>query len=173
MTKIARRRLLRVPTKKTVIQVAGNPQYAKKPSPSQVILNPATGLPSFGTFPAINVQGAVFAGGPIYLRYGKHIGTGRGWGFEHIWQARFPQCADQAAATPHVVGLVSSILIPGAAIHHEFIGMGTAAQRTSVFRSNAGVLIVEERFDGSNAVFYSIVTGIQTQKVFGQRIGTI
>lgn len=162
-----------MPKKKTVIQIAGNPQYAKKTSPSQLILNPATGLASFGTFPPINAHGAVFTGGPIYLRYGKHIGTGKGWGFEHIWQARFPSCVDQASATPQVVGLVSSILVPGAAIHHEFVGMGTADRRTSVFRSSAGVLIVEERLDGNNTIFYSIVTGIQTQKVYGQRIGTI
>lgn len=159
--------------KKIVIQIAGNPQYAKKPSPAQLILNPATGLASFGTFPPINEHGAVFTGGPIYLRYGKHIGVNRGWGLEHIWQSRFPSCADLATATPLVVGLVGSILIPGAAIHHEFIGMGTGDRRTSIFRSNAGVLIVEERLDGNNAIFYSIVTGIRTQKVHGHLIGNI
>ncbi len=163
----------RVPKKKYVIQVAGNSQYAKKPSPSLPIVNPVNGLASFGTFPPINSGGAVFVGGPIYLRYGRHVGVGHGWGFEHIWQARFPSCVDQPSATAHVAGLVNSILVPGASIHYEFVGMGSADRRSSVFRSRAGVLIVEERKDGNNNVFYSIVTAIQTQKVNGPKIGAI
>ena len=161
-----------MPKKKVVIQIAGNPQYAKKTSPAEIILNPATGLPSFGTFPAINLPNAVFIGGPIYLRYGKHDGANRGWGFEHIWQARFSHLPDKITARLDVINLVSSVLVPGAAIYYEFNTIGSAHRRASVFRSSNGVLIVEERPDGANTVFYSVVTAIPSQKVYGQRIGT-
>lgn len=161
-----------MPKKKYVIQVAGNPQYAKKPSPATPINNPSTGLALFGTFPAIDSNGTSFVGGPIYLRYGKHEGVGKGFGFEHIWQARFPNCVDQMTAAPFVTALINSILVSGASIHYEY-GLGTQGRRSSVFRSSAGVLVVEERFDGNNNTFYSIVTAIQTQKVNGAQIGAI
>lgn len=158
--------------KTVVIQIAGNPQYARKPSPSRIIVNPATALPTFGTFPPINTQDADFGGGPIYLRYGKHIGPSQGWGFEHIWQARFPECLDQSSATPKVVALISSIIVPGAAIHYEF-GIGSANRRASVFRSGRGVVVVEERKDGSNKLFYGIVTVFSALKTNGSKIGAI
>ena len=147
-------------------------KVANKPSKSSLIINPATGLSSFGTFPAINSQGAIFLGGPIFLRYGEHYGMGRGWGFEHIWQARFPSAIDQAAAEPLVLGLVCGILVPGASIHYEF-GLGSAANRSTVFRSSAGVVVVEERLDGRNDAFYSIVTAFGSRKANGPVIGAI
>lgn len=147
-------------------------KVANKPSKSSPVINPTTGLPSFGTFPAINSQGAVFAGGPIYLRYGEHYGTSRGWGFEHIWQARFPTAIDIAAATPLVTGLIGRIIVSGASIHYEF-GLGSASRRSTVFRSSAGVVIVEERLDGLNNAFYSIVTAFGATKAYGPVIGAI
>lgn len=159
-------------TKKKVIQVAGNPLYAKPPTQSTPILNPATGLPQFGVFPAINTRDADFGGGPIYLRYGKHYETGRGYGFEHIWRARFPSCVLRSDAEPLVTALVASILSTGATIHYEG-GLGSAERRTSIFRSRAGVLVVEERQDGSGAIFYGIVTAFKTAKVNGPVIGAI
>lgn len=158
--------------KKVVIQVAGNPQYAKKTPQSQLILNPATGLPGFGSFPAINTQRVIFSGGPIYLRYGVHSGPSRGWGFEHIWQARFPNCPDQQSAIPEVTGLINRILIPGATIHYEF-GLGSGERRSSIFKNSAGIVIVEERMDGQNKIFYGIVTAFCAHNVNGPVIGAI
>ncbi len=158
--------------RKQKIQVAGNPQYAKKPSPATTINNPATGTASFGVFPAIDLAGVEFAEGPIYLRYGTHLGNGRGWGFEHIWQARFATAVDQTAAMPLVTNLLNSILVTGAPIHYEY-GLGSAEDRSAVFRSAAGVVIVERRFDGANNTFYSIVTTYQARKVNGAIIGNL
>lgn len=142
-------------------------------SPATRIINPITGCDSFGVFPEITRPDVCFSGGPIYLRYGRHHGPQRGWGLEHIWQARFPLCEDISEAKKLVTQLVNGILVSGASIHYEFVGMGSAAQRSSVFRSHTGVVVVEERQDGQNAVFYNIVTAIATPKVNGPKIGAI
>jgi len=158
--------------KKYEIQIKGNPKYAKKPPQAEIIVNPATGLPSFGTFPAINTQGVTFDGGPIYLRYGRHEGPNKGWGFEHIWLARFPQCQDQQLATQQVTGLICSIIIPGATIHYEY-GVGSAGRRTSLFKNSQGIVVVEERLDGKGDIFYGIVTAFNAAKANGSIIGAI
>jgi hypothetical protein len=155
---------------KVVIQVAGNPQYALRPQPSIVINNPTTGAPSFGQFPAIQTVSITFSGGPIYLRYGRHYETGRGYGFEHIWKARFPQEANRTKAEVLVTQMILNILVSGATIHYEF-GLGSQERRSTVFKSHAGVVIVEERLDGKNNVFYSIVTAIDTANAKGSVVG--
>jgi hypothetical protein len=161
--------------KRILIQVAGNPLFAHlaaKPSPATPINHPRTGQPLFGTFPSISTQHVTFAGGPIYLRYGRHFGAKQGFGFEHIWQARFPACSDLKAATTLVADLITSILTKGATIHYEF-GTGSADRRSTVFKSKAGVVIVEERRDGNNDVFYSIVTAFEAPKANGPVIGSL
>jgi hypothetical protein len=161
--------------KRIIIQVAGNPrftQFTAKPSPATAINHPRTGQPLFGTFPSINTQHAVFAGGPIYLRYGRHFGPNQGFGFEHIWQARFPSCSDLKTATNLVANLILSIMTKGATIHYEF-GTGSADRRSTVFKSKAGVVIVEERLDGNNDFFYSIVTAFEAPKANGPVIGSL
>lgn len=158
--------------RKQKIQIAGNPQYAKKPSRATPINNPLTGTASFGTFPAISVQGVEFEAGPIYLRYGEHSGPNRGWGLEHIWQAHFASQATADDATPLVASLLNSVLVPGATIHYEY-GLGSAGERSTVFRGPNGVVVVERKFDGRNNVFYSIVTAFATSRVHGAIIGTL
>lgn len=152
------------------MQIASNPQYAKTPSPSTSINNPVSGQPSFGVFPAINTPQVSFVGGPIYLRYGKHWGPKSGYGLEHIWKARFPKVASQALVTPLVCGLITQILVGGATIHYEY-NLGSADRRATVFRNANGVVIVEERTDGRNQKFYSIVTAIKTSNPHGAIIG--
>lgn len=158
--------------RKRTIQIAGNPVYAKKPSRATPINNPLTGTASFGTFPAISVQGAEFEAGPIFLRYGEHVGPNRGWGLEHIWQAHFASTLTADDATPLVASLLNSVLVSGATIHYEY-GLGSAGERSTVFRSKNGVAIVERKFDGRNNVFYSIVTAFATSQVHGAIIGTL
>jgi hypothetical protein len=156
--------------RKIQIQVAGNPQYAKKPNKASVICNPVTGLPSFGDFPSIDSQGVIFKGGPIYLRYGEHRATGAGWGFEHIWKARFHAVIEVTQAQALVTNLLNRILIQGATIHYEF-GTGSAHRRSSVFRSRAGLVVVEERSDGLSGNFYSIVTAFEARQAHGPIVG--
>ena len=149
----------------------GTPVTAQQLPVNSAILNPATGTPVFGTFPAISIPRVCFAGGPIYLRFGKHFGKG-GWGLEHIWKARFGYIPDLATAQPLVTGLVCSILKPGTAIHYE-AELGARSKRCSAFSSSQGVVVVEERADGQNQAFYSIVTAFPSRNVHGFRIGSL
>jgi hypothetical protein len=158
--------------KKRVIQVAGNPLYRTNVNRNQNLINPKTGTPLFGQYPAIATTRVQFEAGPIYLRYGEHHFTGHGWGMEHIWKARFASALTAEDALPLVTGLVGKIITPGATIHYEF-GTGSAAGRCSIFRSPTGIAIVERRFDGMNQIFYSVVTAIETTKVNGPIIGSI
>lgn len=158
--------------RKQKIQVASPPGYGKKPSKATSINNPLSGTAIFGTFPAISTQGVEFEEGPIYLRYGEHFGPKRGWGLEHIWQAHFADALTAADATPMVTGLLNAILVPGATIHYEY-NLGSASERSTVFRSAAGVVIVERKFDGQNRVFYSIVTAFRTPRAHGAIIGKL
>ena len=158
--------------RKQRIQVAGNPLFAKRPSPASTINNPATGTAIFGQFPEIKDKTVEFEAGPIYLRYGAHWGDGSGYGFEHIWQARFRRALTSEEAMPLVTGLVNSILVSGANILYEY-NLGSASARSTVFRSPAGVVIVERKLDGQNNVFYSIVTAYSTSQAHGAVIGRL
>lgn len=153
-------------------EVAGKPINGNRLPRNAPIVNPVTGLPIFGVFPSIDQKEVKFEGGPIYLRYGQHFGYNRGWGFEHIWQARYPGICLFDEAMPVVTGLVTKILVGGASIHYEY-GLGSSDRRSTVFRSSAGVVIVEERVDGQNKAFYSIVTAYPSKKVNGPKIGAI
>lgn len=152
--------------------VGGRPINGNRLHKNAPIVNPLTGLPIFGMFPSIAQKDVAFEGGPIYMRYGQHHGFKRGWGFEHIWQARYPEICVFDEALPVVTGLVTKILVGGASIHYEY-GLGSADRRSTVFRSSAGVVIVEERMDGQNKAFYSIVTAYPGQKANGPKIGAI
>jgi hypothetical protein len=68
--------------------------------------------------------------------------------------------------------LLNSVLVPGATIHYEY-GLGSAGERSTVFRGSNGLVIVERKFDGRNNVFYSIVTAFATSRAHGAIIGTL
>jgi hypothetical protein len=158
--------------KKYTVQVAGNPAFAQGKKKNDAILNPHTGTPSFGTFPAICRQEVEFQAGAIYLRYGEHNGPKSGWGLEHIWKSRFPKIGVYSDAEVAVTNLVSSILVAGAKIHYEN-ELGIRGRRTSVFRGQQGVVVVEARVDGKGAAFYSIITAFRTGQVHGYVIGNL
>lgn len=148
------------------------PPAFTKPKPATPINNPVTGTPVFGVFPALSVPGVEFESGPIYLRFGVHLGRNRGWGLEHIWQGHFGSSLTFQDAEPKVTGLLNSIIVPGAAIHYEY-GLGKAENRSTVFRSSSGIVIVEKKLDGSNQVFYSVVTAFPARRANGSVIGTL
>jgi hypothetical protein len=148
------------------------PPAFSKPRPATPINNPITGTPVFGMFPELSVSGVEFAAGPIYLRFGAHFGANRGWGFEHIWQGHFASCLTFHDAEPKVTGLLNSIVVPGATIHYEY-GLGKAEKRSTVFRSAAGVVVVERMTDGGNQVFYSVVTAFPARMARGYVIGRL
>lgn len=143
--------------------------FTPKANPNATIDNPQTGRPDFGAFPSIDRQGVKFAAGPIRLRYGEHRGSGRGFGFEHIWQARFPEVLTEAEARPLVAALISRILVSGAAIQHEY---GTERHRkVTIVRTSEGIVVLQEMIDGTGECWYSIVTAIAKARGQGALIG--
>jgi hypothetical protein len=162
-------------SKKRVIQVAGNPDYAQRISPNKQIANPVTGGFDWGQFPELKSGGKTFAAGPIRLRQGEHRGPERGFGLVHIWEAR--KFKSELLNTPesaiHVIAnLVLSILQPGAEIYYEG-DIARAGDRVTVFKHRNGIVIVEEREDGKGKPVYSIVTAIPANNVKGKLIGNL
>lgn len=141
---------------------------------NSLINNPATGLAKFGNFPEIKERDGkiLFSSGDIYLRYGIHTSSHRGFGFAHIWQERFPGCLTFEEAEPKVLGLVCGILVNRAAIHYEYNAMREVGKRPTIFKSSKGSVVVEERLDGLNNVFYSIVTAYKGWNARGSLVGS-
>ncbi|WP_018417336.1 hypothetical protein [Teredinibacter turnerae] len=118
------------------------------------IVNPGTGLESFGVIPDIDKQTAKFFEGHIYLKHGEHIANNRGFGASHIWEQHKHEldkyniyCVDDVA------GYVASILISGASIHYEY-----GKRLTVSLRSAKGIVIVEEKSNAIGEAEYSVVT---------------
>ena len=154
--------------KKQFIQVKGNPLYARPIKQNANLKCPTTGLIALCQFPAC----AHFKGGPVYLREGNHHGPHHGFGFQHIWKERHPTETDRAQAEIMVFADIRGVLIVGASIHHEG-GTGRDYSRASIAVSTpTGIVIVEERSDGTNATVYSVVTYIPTNPK-GKLIGRL
>jgi len=138
------------------IQVKGNQLYATPAKPNTILKCPTTGTIVLCQFPAC----AHFAGGPVYLREGKHYGPHRGHGFQHIWQEHHIAETDRAQAELKIFAAIRAVLIVGASIHYE----GSPQDRASVsVRSPVGLVIVQENFDQTNAAVYHIVTAYSGQ----------
>lgn len=103
-------------------------------------------------------------GGPIYLRYGDHSYN---WGLEHIWQAHFASIPDLPTAISTVSTFVSEILLPGTNILYE------SGKKSTIVHSATGLVIVEERLDGNNNHFYSVVTAYKRRSAYGYKIGQL
>lgn len=151
------------------ITVTATPLATQTRPKNSSITNPSTGTAIFGMFPQIKGRDVSFVGGPILLRFGSHQ---QRWGFEHIWHGHFSDIPDFVSAEPEVTSFVCRILSRGAAIHYEYL-LGKAEKKSTVFRNQQGVVIVEERPDGKNGAFYSIVTAFPAARVHGSVIGRL
>lgn len=87
-----------------------------------------------------------------------------------FYRAGCAECQARALAqSPQFFDAVAAEAItPG----YEFL-LGKAENRSTVFRSSAGIVVVEKKFDGSNRVFYSVVTAFRTARVNGYLIGRL
>ncbi len=109
----------------------------------------------------------------IHLRYGRHFGPHRGYGLMHIWQEHFAGIPDSPGAEQAVCSFITTIITPGAAIHYE--GGTSIAQdnRSAIFRTRQGLAVVEQKLDGRGDAYYSVVTAYRSERVHGQRVGTL
>ena len=130
------------------------------PQPADRLICAATGNTTFAMFPELGFAG--FPAGPIVLKYGKHLGGSRGYGFQHIWREHYPRIADHDVAQNVIIGYVSSILVTNAPIYYE------AGSRVAVFKASAGQVIVELR-----GAEYSVVTAYASRNAKGSWIGAL
>lgn len=147
-----------------------------KPNKYKHIENPETGTLDWGLFPEIEAQGMTFPAGPIRLTYGEHLGPKRGFGLEHIWEAHF-KGSGASPALPDIIADVAvflkGIIRRGTEIYYEG-GLGSAGNRPMLFKTKAGVVVIEMREDRrSGGCFYSIVTAFPATKAQGYVIGTL
>lgn len=158
--------------RKEIIQVAGNPAFTRPNLVKTRIINPATNTDCFGTFPEIPSSPVCesFPSGPIQLHHGLHRKAHDGYGLVHMWTEHFNQAPTLGDGTALVIAYIQSVLQPQATIHYED-RTGRRADRTTVFRSPHGLLIVELGYDGYGNPRYSIITGIPSANAKGPVIG--
>ena len=152
--------------------VVGTPELRRPSNPNRPINSPVTGTPKFADFPALKPRGKAFAGGPIYLREGKHRGPNNGYGFQHIWQEHFSAEVDPKEAELQVATFVATILVVGSSIHYEG-GIGSQVDRAVIWRHANGIAILEERTDGQGSIIYTVVTAFKTGGPKGVLIGKL
>lgn len=141
--------------------------------PRQLHSHPTNGTFCFGNVPAAKLSHIVILGGPIHLPQGRHLGPHKGFGVAHIWaehksdiiDAGYPQMSD-------VPAYVGSLIYRGAPIHVPD-ERKMFSPRLKVVAGVRGVVILEERLDGQNNVFYSVVTAIPRGRPEGPRIGKV
>lgn len=129
--------------------------------------NLVTGLFEFGHVTEIKIRrGPVFPAGPIYLKYGVHLGQHRGFGFQHIWKQHCPGEVVQSIAMQKVCALVQAALPPGAPVFYEI------GRKLEVYRIQTGRVILE--LFNSDTPHYSVVSaGYRPNSAAGSRVGML
>ena len=141
-------------------------------SKNTLIINPRTDTTVFGVIPKISHRHYAFPEGNIHLRHGEHLGPSKGWGLNHIWYEHQSELIKMGYETDErVAHYVSDIIQFGANIYCEFSRMGS--ERVTVLKSPFGVAILEQRYDGDNNDFYSVVTAFNNKLAYGQLIGKV
>lgn len=144
-------------------------KHVNNKNKNRYVVNPVSLTPSFGTFPTINSRGIVFLEGEIYLKHGEHTAANRGFGREHIWAEHQRYLIENGyPSKEEVARYVADIIQPNASIHSEFEQLRN--KRVQVVKSAVGLVVLEERLDGANVNFYSVITAYRG-KAKGPKIG--
>ncbi len=141
--------------------------------PRDYLPHPTNGTKCFGVVPNAKSSHIVIPNGPIFLPYGKHYGPNHGFGVVHIWEEHWKYIAPLGhLSLADVPAFVSSIIQTGAPLHLQ-ADRRMYKTRLQVVAGIRGVAILEERTDGENNIFYSVVTAFPGGKRDGPRIGKI
>jgi hypothetical protein len=138
---------------------------------SLAILNPLTGLQSFGIVPSLKLSGVMLPEAPIHLPLGRHIGPNKGFGARHIWaEHRIEMERSGHISEADVPLYVLSIIRVGTPLYFE----GAIWQQTRLMavRSATGTAVVEFR-ERRDASVWSVVTAFSGTKTHGSRVGTV
>lgn len=123
--------------------------------------------------PEAKLSGTVIPAGPIYLPHGRHRGPHSGFGVVHIWAEHADEMIKQGfPEIDDVPAYVASLIYEGAPIHFPAT-RSMRATRLQVIAGIRGIVVLEERQDGENNTFYSIVTAIPGGRRDGPRIGKV
>ena len=138
---------------------------------SLAILNPHTGLYSFGTVPGLKLSGIWLPETQIHLPVGRHIGPNKGFGARHIWaehQFEMQKAGfDSELAVPlYVLGIIQA----GTPLYFE--GASWQNTRLMAVRSARGTAILEYR-ERREGPIWTIVTAFSGTKTHGTRVGTV
>lgn len=143
-----------------------------KSNKNQSIINPKTGTVYFGRIDEIKNAKYYIPAGDILLKEGEHIGPNRGFGVQHIIFEHKDELARLGYTTQECVArFVSDVICTGAGIYCEFSHL--TKSRVTVLKTSLGVVVIEERVDGQNNIFYSVVTAFTANRAHGIKIGAI
>lgn len=138
---------------------------------SLAILNPRTGLNSFGTVPGLKLSGVWLPDAQIHLPVGRHIGPNKGFGVRHIWaEHQFEMQKAGYVSEMDVALYVLSIIQVGTPLYFE--GASWHSTRLMAVRSARGTAIMEFRERREGPV-WTIVTAFSGTKTHGTRVGTV
>ena len=123
--------------------------------------------------PEAKLSGIVIPPGPIHLPQGRHRGPHSGFGVAHIWAEHADEIIKQGfPEIDDVPAYAASLIYEGAPIHFPATRK-MYTTRLQVIAGVRGIVVLEERRDGQNNTFYSIVTAIPGGRRDGPRIGKV
>jgi hypothetical protein len=137
-----------------------------------LVMNPETGLSSFGKLDEMRSGSIIFPAGDIYLKTGEHSGPHRGFGVAHILAEHGNEIEPKSSAPEvDVARFVLSIIRPGSPVYFEQARL-RGARRVSIVRSANGTAILEFQGTRGNA-HYSVITAFRNAKAHGTKIGIV
>ena len=138
------------------------------------IPHPITGELSYAFVSAYTSRNLSVPGGEVYLRVGKHLGFGKGFGVNHIWDGHGHELPGWGCKSIHdVPAFVAAILTHGAQILCE--GYQTRdGYRLTIVRGARGCVILSPQLDVQEVNFYSVVTAYKIHRGRGaMNVGTL
>jgi len=136
--------------------------------------HPVSGELSYGYVAAYQSRNLSVIGGEVFLRIGKHLGFGKGFGVNHIWEGHSHELpAWGCKSIDEVPAFVAAILTQGAQVLCE--GYQTRdGYRVTIVRGARGCAILSPQLDKEGGNFYSVVTAYKSHRNRGaMSVGTL
>ena len=136
--------------------------------------HPVSGELSFAYVAEYKSRNLSVTGGEVFLRIGKHLGFGKGFGVNHIWEGHSHELpAWGCKSIDEVPAFVAAILTQGAQVLCE--GYQTRdGYRLTIVRGARGCAILSPQLDKEGENFYSVVTAYKSNRNRGaMSVGTL
>jgi hypothetical protein len=136
--------------------------------------HPVSGELSYAYVTAYKSRNLSVIGGQVYLRVGKHLGFGKGFGVNHIWEGHHHELPGWGCKSiDEVPAFVAAILTKGAQVLCE--GYQTRdGYRLTIIRGARGCAILSPQRNADGVDFYSVVTAYKNHRNRGaMNVGTL